>query len=60
MKIKANGSIDTEVSTRLAFAANAFNKQGKIWKSLQLRTKLKLYKSNVRSVLLYAAEPQRV
>ena len=39
-------------------AAQAFNKLGKIWKSssLQLRTKLKLYKYNVRSVLLYAAE----
>ena len=56
--ISANGSIDMEISTRLAMAAQAFNKLGKIWKSssLQLRTKLKLYKSNVRSVLLYAAE----
>ena len=47
-----------EISTRLSMAAQAFNKLGKIRKSfsLQLRTKLKLYKSNVRSVLLYAAE----
>ena len=52
--ITTNGSIDMEISTRLAMAAQAFNKLGKIWKlsSLQLRTKLKLYKSNVRSVLL--------
>ena len=56
--ISANGCIDMEISTRIAMAAQAFNKLGKIWKSssLQYKTKLKLYKSNVRSVLLYAAE----
>ena len=56
--ITTNGSINMEISTRLAMAAQAFNKLGKIWKSssLQLRTKLKLYKSNVRSVLFYATE----
>ena len=58
LHISTNGIIDMEISIRLAMAAQAFNKLGKIWKSssLQLRTKLKLYKSNVCSVLLYAAE----
>ena len=54
--ISTNGSIDMEISTILAMAAQAFNKLGKIWKSssLQLRTKLKLYKSNVRSDLSFS------
>ena len=49
--ITTNGSINMEISTRLAMAAQAFNKLGKIWKSssLQLRTKLKHYKSNAFS-----------
>ena len=56
--ISANGCIDMEISTRIAMAAQAFNKLGKIWKSssLQYKTKLKLYTSNVRSVLLIATE----
>ena len=56
--ISANGSMEKEIATRIAMAAQAFNRLAKIWKSssLQQRTKIRIYKSNVRSVLLYAAE----
>ena len=42
-------------------AAQAFNKLRNIWKAstLKQKTKLRIYRSNVRSVLLYAAETWR-
>ena len=50
-----------EVNIRIGKAAAAFLKLGNIWKSRKIsrKTKIKLYKSNVRSVLLYAAEMWR-
>ena len=56
--ISSNGSNEKEIATRIAMAAQAFNRLAKIWKSSSLlqRTKIRIYKSNVRSVLLYAAE----
>ena len=59
--ISANSEIEKEVSTRIGLAAQAFNRLQNVWKSsaLQIHTKLKIYKSNVRSVLLYAAETWR-
>ena len=52
--ISANGSMEKEIATRIAMAAQAFNRLAKIWKSssLQQRTKIRIYKSNVRSVHL--------
>ena len=59
--ISADSDIEREISTRIGLAAAAFNKLRNIWKSslLQTKTKLKIYRSNVPSVLLYAAETWR-
>ena len=59
--ISANSNIEKEISTRIGLAAHAFSGLRNIWKStiLQTSTKLKIYKSNVRSVLLYASETWR-
>ena len=56
--ISYNGGIDKEISTRIGQAATAFRKLDNIWRSTQYKqeTKLRLYQSNVRSVLLYASE----
>ena len=54
-------NIEKEVSARLGMAAQAFKKLKNIWQSttLSTRTKLNIYRSNVRSTLLYAAETWR-
>ena len=59
--LTADGSIEREVCTRIALASAAFQKLRTVWNSriLSVTTKLKIYKSNVRSVLLYAAETWR-
>ena len=56
--LTTDNNIEKEISTRIAMASAAFNKMSQIWKSQEysVPTKLKLYKSNVRSVLLYGAE----
>ena len=53
--------IEKEVKTRIALASAAFQRMRPIWKSstFSMQTKLRLYRSNVRSVLLYAAETWR-
>ena len=59
--ISSNSDIEKEINTRIGLAAQAFNRLQNVWKSsmLHTRTKLRIYKSNVRSVLLYAAETWR-
>ena len=59
--ISSDSNIDKEVSTRIGLAAQAFKKLNNIWKSttLSTKTKLRIYQSNVRSVLLYASETWR-
>ena len=59
--ISADSNIEKEISTRIGLASHAFSRLQNIWKSTALKTstKLKIYKSNVRSVLLYAAETWR-
>ena len=56
--VNINGEVKEEVNIRIGKAATAFRKLGNIWKSRKIsrKTKIKLYNSNVRSVLLYAAE----
>ena len=56
--LNADGDINREISSRIANASLAFQRLKNIWSSGQINetTKIKLYKSNVRSVLLYAAE----
>jgi len=59
--ISADGNIEREISARIGQAAYAFRKLNNIWKStfIHTKTKLKIYKSNVRSILLYASETWR-
>ena len=59
--VSSDSNIEKEVSTRIGMAAQAFNRLQNVWKSsiLTTRTKLKIYRSNVRSVLLYASETWR-
>ena len=56
--IAADGEIGDEISRRTGKASAAFRSLNKIWKSkkISLSMKLKLYNSNVISVLLYSAE----
>jgi len=60
--ISADSNIEKEISTRIGLAAQAFNRLRNVWKStsLQTKTKLRIYNSNVRSVLLYASETWRM
>ena len=60
--ISADSNIEKEISTRIDLASQAFDRLWNIWKStsLQTKTKLRIYKSNVRSVLLYASETWRM
>ena len=59
--ISADSNIEREISSRIGQAAYAFRKLNNIWKSTSIhtKTKLKIYKSNVRSILLYASETWR-
>ena len=59
--ISVDSDIEKEISARIGQAANSFNKLQNIWRStiLSKSTKIKIYKSNVRSVLLYASETWR-
>jgi hypothetical protein len=58
---KDNGA-KKDIQSRLGKARGAFARLRPIWKSKQysLKTKLKLYNSNVKSVLLYGSECWRV
>ena len=59
--ISSDSNIETEISSRIGQAAQAFKKLKNIWSSTSLttRTKLNIYRSNVQSTLLYAAETWR-
>ena len=52
------GGSDEYIKSRLGKARAAYSKLRKIWKSsqLKLKTKLKIFKSNVIAVLLYGCE----
>ena len=56
--VSKEGGTDREIRRRLGHARVAYNKLMKIWSSSQLsrKTKLKIFKSNVISVLLYGSE----
>ena len=57
-KIDESGGTDADVTARINKARSAFACLNKIWSStaLSIRTKLRLFQSNVMSVLLYGAE----
>ena len=52
------GGTDADVKARISKARNAFNSLGNIWRdrTISLRTKCRLFNSNVKSVLLYGCE----
>ena len=55
--LSSDGTSTAEIKTRIATATAAMTKLNKIWKSnILLRTKYRLYKSLVLSVLLYGCE----
>ena len=57
-KVTSDGDCEVEVKARLTKARHAFASLRPIWRSKQysIHTKLRLYRSNVLSILLYCAE----
>ena len=52
------GGTEADVKARTAKARGAFNQLSKVWKAgnISLKTKIRLFNSNVKSVLLYGCE----
>ena len=59
--IDKNGGTDKDVAVRIGNARAAFNMLKKVWasKEIRRRTKLRIFNSNVKSVLLYGCETWR-
>ena len=57
-KMSENGDSENEIRTRITKASQAFASLKNIWKcrNISINTKIRLFKSNVLSVLLYGAE----
>ena len=57
-KLTINGSCDEEIQARISKASQAFGMLKNTWKArtISLKTKLRLFKSNVQTTLLYGAE----
>lgn len=49
-----------DIKTRLVKVSTAFCKRKPIWRSMNIKTKLKIFNSNVKSVLLYDSETERL
>jgi hypothetical protein len=60
--ISANRKIEIGISIKIGQAAQSFNRLQNIWKSeaIMTKTKIKIPKFDVRSVLLYASETWRI
>ena len=60
--VSTEGGTDQDIRIRIGKAAGVFNTLRPIWQStkLSLNTKLRIYNSNVKSVLLYGCETWRV
>ena len=60
--VSTEGGTDQDIRIRIGKAAGVFNTLRPIWRStkLSLNTKLRIYNSNVKSVLLYGCETWRV
>ena len=60
--VDKKGGTEADVKARVGKARSAFTQLKNIWKSgkISLRTKLRLFNSNVKSVLLYGCETWRV
>jgi hypothetical protein len=54
---KEGGSME-DVRTKISKVNEAFNQLQKVWKSsdISLRTKLRIFNSNMKSILLYGCE----
>ena len=61
-RVCTSGGADKDIRARLGKAREAYNKLGKIWKNNQFSrmTKIRIFKSNVISVLLYRCETWRM
>ena len=56
--IDGKGGTEADVKARTAKARSAFKQLSKVWKAsnISLRTKIRLFNSNIKSVLLYGCE----
>ena len=61
-KVTKDGNTEAEIKTRINKARGAFAALKNIWKTkiISKKTKIRIFKSNVLSVLLYAAESWKV
>ena len=61
-KLSINGTCDAEISARISKASQAFGMLKSTWKAknISLKTKLRLFKSNVLTTLLYGAESWKI
>ena len=61
-RITKHGRAEDDIKNRRGKATGAFNKLAKIWRSGQLskNTKIRIFKSNVKAVLLYGCETWRM
>ena len=59
--VSTDGGTEEDVKARLGKASVAFHMLDKLWKSkiISRHTKLKIFNSNVKSVLLYGSETWR-
>lgn len=60
--INIEGGTEADIEARIGKAQNAFRNLNKIWssKELTLSTKLRIFNTNVKSILLYGAETWKV
>jgi exonuclease III len=56
--VNSTGGTEKDIERRIGLARKAFNSLNKIWttKAITNKTKLKIFRSNVKEVLLYGAE----
>ena len=62
VKVTKDGNTEVEIKKRINKASGAFAALKNIWKTkmISMKTKIRIFKSNVLSVLLYAAETWKV
>ena len=60
--VETRGGTEADVNTRISKARAAFHILRNVWKSRVIgkTTKIRLFNANVKSVLLYGAEPWRM
>ena len=60
-KVNITGGSESDIKTRISKARTAFNLLKKVWKAREISksTKIKIFNSNVKAVLLYGSETWR-